>query len=205
MPGRNRFGSIIAVATLMVLSSAGPAYAHEGVELELVFPHDPLQTEFVDSFGDARSGGRRHHGTDLMAPKHTPVYAVAAGVVTTIKTGHLSGWWIAIEHTDGWESWYMHLNDDTPGTDDGRADPADVFAPGVEVGSLVAAGQLIGWVGDSGNAEGSSPHTHFELHHDGTVVNPYPLLADAFERALALVPIDVYLAGISVKLIDLVE
>lgn len=205
MPGRNRFGSIVATATLVVLVSAGPAHAHDDAEFALFFPQDPLQTHFFDSFGDARSGGRRHHGTDLMAPKHTPVYAVADGVVTTLKTGGLSGWWIAIEHAGGWESWYMHLNDDTPGTDDGRAEPGQVFAPGIEVGSRVVAGQLIGFVGDSGNAEGSGAHTHFELHHDGSVVNPYPYLAGAYERALAAVPIHTYLAMISAELVDIVE
>ena len=78
----------------------------------------------------------------------------------------------------------MHMNNDEHGTDNGRASLDQVYAPGVEVGVFVAAGQLIGYVGDSGNAEHSGSHTHFELRIDGRAVDPYPLLVEAHERAL---------------------
>jgi putative cell wall-binding protein len=84
---------------------------------------------------------------------------------------------MALRHDDGWESWYIHLNNDTPGTDDGQGWG---FAPGIESGVHVAEGQLIGWVGDSGNAEWAGSHLHFELHDTtGTPVNPYPHLVAA--------------------------
>ncbi|NIQ53493.1 MAG: peptidoglycan DD-metalloendopeptidase family protein, partial [Gammaproteobacteria bacterium] len=82
----------------------------------------------------------------------------------------------------GWESWYIHLNNDTPGTDDGRAGNGEIFGPGIEEGAFVRAGQVIGYVGDSGNAEGTHPHTHFELYQWGELVDPGPFLVDAFER-----------------------
>jgi hypothetical protein len=79
---------------------------------------------------------------------------------------------LALRHDDGWESWYIHLNNDTPGTDDGLGYG---IVDGLESGSHVTAGQLIGWVGDSGNAEWAGSHLHFELHDPaGTVVNPTP-------------------------------
>ena len=162
-------------------AEAGPV-----TQLALVFPQDAGVTRFDDTWGHARSGGRRHQGTDLMAPKHTPVYAVADGVVSIMRKSSLAGYWIGIEHAGGMESWYMHLNNDTPGTDNGRADLAEVYAPGVEVGSFVSAGQLIGYVGDSGNAESSGSHTHFELRVDGRAVDPYPVHAEAYERAHAV-------------------
>lgn len=155
-------------------------------QIALVFPQDAEVTHFDDTWGHARSGGRSHKGTDLMAPKLTAVYAVADGVVSIMRKSSLSGYWIGIEHAGGFESWYMHLNNDSPGTDDGRATLDHVYAPGIEIGSFVTAGQLIGYVGDSGNAEGSGSHTHFELRVDGHAVDPYPLLAAAHERALEI-------------------
>lgn len=152
-------------------------------DLSITFPQDPSVTHFDDTWGNRRSGGRRHKGTDLMAPKMSPVYAVADGIVTTMKRGGSAGWWIGIEHAGGLESWYMHLNNDSPGTDDGRADLSETYATGLSVGGFVTAGQLIGYVGDSGNAEGSGSHTHFELHVDGKAIDPYPLLVAAYERA----------------------
>jgi hypothetical protein len=76
----------------------------------------------------------------------------------------------------------MHLNNDLPGTDSGHADWSYTLAPGIAEGAQVEAGQLIGWVGDSGNAEWTGSHTHFELHHNGKAINPYPYLIRAWER-----------------------
>jgi murein DD-endopeptidase MepM/ murein hydrolase activator NlpD len=150
---------------------------------EIRFPQDPIATDFVDNFGAPRPGGRRHEGVDLNAAKLTEVYAFADGVVASITVGRSSGRHIAIEHAAGWETHYMHLNNDDPDTDDGEAAWDLTVAPGVEVGSRVVAGQLIAWVGDSGNAEDGA-HTHFELHIDGRVVNPYPYLAEAYRQDL---------------------
>jgi murein DD-endopeptidase MepM/ murein hydrolase activator NlpD len=173
----------LAAAALFV--PALPAVAQESGDITFVFPQDPLVTNFTSSFGDARSGGRAHQGNDLMAPKMTPIYAIAAGLVTIIRDGGRAGRWVAIEHLNGWESWYMHLNNDTPGTDDGQAGWHHTVPVGVVEGGRVAAGELIGWVGDSGNAEPSSPHTHFELHRNGGAIDPYPILREAHQSALA--------------------
>lgn len=149
--------------------------------IQLHFPQEPAVTEFTDSWGAARAG-HRHKGNDLMAPKMTEVYAVADGVVLWVRDRGSAGRYVAIDHGAGWESWYMHLNDDTPGTDDGAAPLS--LGVAVSPGDEVEAGDLIGWVGDSGNAEGSSSHNHFELHRNGSPIDPYPFLIDAYERAL---------------------
>ena len=60
--------------------------------------------------------------------------------------------------------------------------PYITIAPGVAVGSEVRKGQLIGWVGDSGNAESTTPHTHFELRKDNRAINPYGILQEAYDR-----------------------
>jgi hypothetical protein len=134
--------------------------------------------EWTDTFGAPRGSDRTHAGNDLMAPKMTEVIAVADGTVGWMHNeqgGNCCD--MALRHDDGWESWYIHLNNDTEGTDDGLGWG---FAPGIEPGVHVVAGQLIGYVGDSGNAEAAGSHLHFELHDpDGTVVNPYPHLVAA--------------------------
>jgi murein DD-endopeptidase MepM/ murein hydrolase activator NlpD len=158
--------------------------ARADTDLTLVFPQDPLLTYFSNSYGSPRPGGRHHQGIDLMAPKHSPVLAAGAGVVTIVSDGPRSGRYLVIEHAGDWSTWYMHLNNDDPGTDNGSADWSLTLAEGIEPGAVVRAGQLIGYVGDSGNAEGSGSHTHFELHRGERMVNPFQDLAAAFEVAL---------------------
>jgi hypothetical protein len=75
------------------------------------------------------------------------------------------------------------LNDDSPGTNDGSGGEETAFAEGLAKGSFVRSGQVIGFVGDSGNAE--VPHNHFEIHRDGTKVNPFPYLEAAWARKLS--------------------
>ena len=176
---------LVVLALVAVPAPQVPAQ-ESGAVLEIKFPQDPEATDFIDSWRHVRSGGRRHQGTDLMAPKMTPVYSVANGVVSVVTTSRLAGRYLGIDHGDGWSSYYMHLNNDMPGTDNGRAPWSMTVAPGIEVGATVRWGQLIGWSGDSGNAETSSPHTHFELHRHGKAVNPYPHLIRAFTREMEM-------------------
>lgn len=142
---------------------------------------------YVDSFGAPRSGGRSHEGQDLMGAKGTPLVAAVAGVVTRIRhdVSGLSGNSLTIRADDGWTYVYIHLNNDSPGTDDGLNPYQYAFAPGLVVGQRVAAGELVAYLGDSGNAESTTPHLHFEIHApDGVVVNAYASL-----RAAAVAPI----------------
>jgi hypothetical protein len=134
-----------------------------------------LGGETGSSFGAPREGGaRRHLGVDIFAPKLTPVVAVAGGTITELHAAGRECCWIKIRHDDGWYSVYVHLNNDTLGTDDGQG--AGV-RPGLAVGDRVVAGQVIGWLGDSGNAETASPHLHFELRtRSGVPIDPLPSL-----------------------------
>lgn len=152
-------------------------------QLNLVFPQDPETTWFLDTYGARRDTGRVHVGIDLHAPKGSPVYAVAPGVVMRVSISRRPGAYVAVDHGGGWSSWYMHLDTDDPGTDNGRGGYESAIASGIEVGSFVDAGALIGFVGDSGNAEGTVPHTHFELHRNGRPIDPYWLLVESHERA----------------------
>ena len=169
------------ILALFVAVMGAPMAAIASEPFQLTFPQEASVTEFTDSWGAARSG-HRHQGNDLMAPKMTEVYAAADGVVKWIRDRGSAGRYIVIDHGEGWETWYMHLNNDHPGTDDGAA-PMDLGVA-VEEGDEVEAGDLIGWVGDSGNAEGSSSHTHFELHRNGSPIDPHEYLMDAYRRAM---------------------
>jgi len=179
---------LMPFALAVVLGAALPMPAAVGDTLQppfdLVFPQEASATHFTSSFGDYRSGGRRHHGNDLLAPQMTEVYAAADGVVRYVGINRLSGRNVKIDHVGGWSTHYVHLNNDTPGTDDGDAPWTLTVAPGIEEGRRVQAGQLIGWVGDSGNAETTTSHTHFELRIDGQPIDPHQILLDAYERAL---------------------
>ncbi len=187
---------VLSVTTLL------PTTAHAGgPTFPVYFPQDPHVTTFSNDYGAPRHGARRHIGIDLMAPKMTPVYAFADGEVLKVASSIRAGRYLIIGHADGWETYYIHLNNDSPGTDDGMADWTLTVAPGVSTGAAIKGGQLIGWVGDSGNAESTMPHTHFELHHRGRPVNPHPILAAARDRALG-VPIGVPLDTVGLVYID---
>lgn len=109
---------------------------------------------FIDSWGYARSGGRRHKGVDMMASIGTPVAAPVAGTVT-LRSNRLGGRSFHLQGDDG--NYYYGTHMSAYG-ESGR----------------VAAGTIIGYVGDDGNAAGI-PHLHFEIHPGGgAAVNPYP-------------------------------
>lgn len=173
-----------ALAIFGVLFVASPVSAAPEPPFVLTFPQEPEPTLFSSTFGAGRSGGRSHTGNDLMAPKMTEVYAAADGLVTVIDTSRLAGRYMEIEHESAWSTRYIHLNNDDPGTDNGSADWSLTVAPGIVVGSLVEAGDLIAYVGDSGNAEWAGSHTHFEMVYEGRALDPYSLLEKAYARAI---------------------
>ena len=122
-------------------------------------------TGFANTWGAARSGGRRHQGTDVMAPCGARVVAVADGAVTRTMNNGNGGRMIYLRANNGDIFLYGHLQG---------------YAPGVGAGKRVAAGELLGSNGNSGNASGGPCHVHFEWHPGGgSPVNPYPLLAAA--------------------------
>lgn len=174
---------VLAALFVAGFPAARPARADSNPPFHVEFPQDSGVTHFSSTFGASRSGGRSHHGNDLMAPKLTPVYAAADGVISVIDTSSLGGRYVEIQHAAGWSTRYMHLNNDDPGTDNGSADWSLTIAPRLKVGSHVRAGQHIAFVGDSGNAEWTGSHTHFELAIDGGAVDPYPYLEDAYSLA----------------------
>lgn len=118
---------------------------------------------FTNSWGARRSGGRRHKGTDIMAPCGAPVFAVTNGVVTDMRSGGNGGIMLYLRAANGDTFFYAHLRK---------------YAPGIAPGTSVRTGQLIAYNGDTGNARGGPCHVHFEWHPGGgRAINPYSLLA----------------------------
>jgi murein DD-endopeptidase MepM/ murein hydrolase activator NlpD len=126
-----------------------------------------------DNFSEMRSGNRPHEALDIFAPRGTPVLAADEGVVRKLFTSVPGG--LTVYEFDSEERYcyyYAHL---------------DGYAPGLHEGQLLRKGDLIGYVGVTGNAPKNTPHLHFavsRLNSDkkwwtGTPINPYPLLAKA--------------------------
>jgi murein DD-endopeptidase MepM/ murein hydrolase activator NlpD len=131
---------------------------------------------FGDSFGGPRPTvqGGWHHGEDIFAAEGTPLLAVADGTLHTIGFNKLGGYRLWLRDSEGNEFYYAHLS---------------AYSPLAVEGRRVEAGDVIGFVGDTGDAYGGAPHLHFEIHpaamaglgYDG-VVAPYPILL-AWRRA----------------------
>jgi hypothetical protein len=192
-PLRSRIAAIVAAVSLLAPSLAGAQYYggrgwNQYPEItpsgppSIVFPVEGGAT-FSDDFGDPRSGGRTHEGNDLLAPKMKPIVAARGGrVVFAPFTQPSYGYILTIAGDDGYTYNYLHINNDTPGTDDGNGGPQYAYAPGIEEGVQVVQGQHIAWVGDSGNAESVGSHLHFEIRlPDDTPIDPYQYLLAALQ------------------------
>jgi len=126
---------------------------------------DRRVVSFRDTWGAPRSGGRRHRGTDVMAPFNVPVYAFTSGVVVRRSSSRLGGLGLYLRGDDGATYYYAHLNGYTSAASAGRR---------------VVAGEHLGFNGFTGNASRSAPHVHFERRPAGGAThNPYPYLVAA--------------------------
>lgn len=123
--------------------------------------------DLADTFADKRDSTRIHRAIDILAPTGTPVVATVGGRILRLHTSTLGGLTVYQSGpTGGWVFYYAHL---------------DGYAPGLGPGQTVAAGDTLGYVGETGNAP--IPHLHFAVwkvrpggQRGGRAVNPYPLL-----------------------------
>jgi murein DD-endopeptidase MepM/ murein hydrolase activator NlpD len=156
---------------------------------QIVFP--VLGTvQFSDDYGAPRPQGR-HEGIDILAPRHAYALAAEAGRVRFYTGSGRAGCMLYLDGKSGTTYYYIHLNNDLGAGNDNRGGCKSgvTFPKGLKTGQRVKAGQLIGFVGDSGDANGIHPHLHFELHpHGGRSTNPYPYLIAA-QRMLFYAPL----------------
>jgi hypothetical protein len=149
--------------------------------------------KFIDDFGAPRPGGT-HQGIDIMSIRHEPAVAFEAGRVE--KWPGSGGCMLVLNGRSGMVYWYIHLNNDLGPTNDnlGGCKNNVAYAPGLKSGQWVRRGQIVGFVGDSGDADGIQPHLHFEIHAPGgRRLNPYAYLKQAkrvlYPRPAAVDPI----------------
>ena len=128
-----------------------------GVTLDDLYPN----------FGDPRDGGSRsHEGFDMLAPLGTPVVSPTEAVVLRTGTGSSAGKYVYTANPGDETFVYMHL---------------DEIADGLESGDELNPGDVIGYVGDTGNASGGPAHLHFEIRENRTAVDPYPRITEEFD------------------------
>ena len=158
------------------------------------FPVDGV-VSWTDTYGACRDGcSRRHEGQDLLGYKLEKLVACVDGTVVGLKYD-TSGNSLYLQDSEGWHYGYLHINNDDPGTDDGHNLRQWAFAPDIVVGAKVRKGQFIAYMGDSGNAEATTPHCHFEIrkpadawYHGQAVNAKYSLDAATYGGTSVVVP-----------------
>lgn len=152
---------------------AAPAYSAPATDaVQLLIPVAGVSaSQLDDSFAEDRGSNRRHNALDILAARGTPVLAVADGTVAKLfnsKPGGLTVY--QFDSSEKFAYYYAHL---------------DRYAAGITTGSVLKQGDLVGYVGTSGNANPATPHLHFAIFElgpekqwwKGRPINPYPLLA----------------------------
>lgn len=124
---------------------------------------DVSKRQIADTWGAPRGTGRRHEGQDIFAPKGTPILSATNGYVYRIGENSLGGQTVSVISAGGRVYYYAHL---------------DAYAPGIEVGDPVTTRTVLGYVGTTGNAQGTPPHLHFGVYTMSGAINPLPLLTD---------------------------
>ena len=124
---------------------------------------DVTKRQIADTWGAPRGTGRRHEGQDIFAPRGTPILSATHGYVYKIGENNLGGQTVSVISKGGRVYYYAHL---------------DSYAPGLEVGDRVSTRTVLGYVGTTGNAQGTPPHLHFGVYTFTGAINPLPLLTD---------------------------
>jgi murein DD-endopeptidase MepM/ murein hydrolase activator NlpD len=169
-------------STASVAAAASAGIDTTASEAGLFIPVEGVRPgQLVDTFDEERAAGRRHDAIDIPAPRGTRVLSVADGTVAKLFTSVRGGLTVyAFDTTGTIVYYYAHL---------------DGYAPGLAEGAHLRRGELVGYVGSTGDANPEAPHLHFEIGVLGaqkhwwqsTAIDPYPVLAGEQTLAQAIV------------------
>lgn len=167
---RRLLGRPVATAQSALVSSTRSMESRESSGLLMVPVEGISRAQLHDTYNQSRSEGRTHHAIDIHAPRGTPVIAVVDGTIRKLHNGSRGGRAIYLMDDDGTTRYYYaHL---------------DGYAQGLYEGQRVERGEIIGYVGDTGNAAPGDYHLHFSVAildspsrwWEGENLNPYDLL-----------------------------
>ena len=174
----SRIFAIVAVMILLlVVTGLGGAIANsmlfyarvarlytQAPESKIAMPLENVSRRAVaDTWHAPRGTGRLHEGQDIFAPRGTPILSATNGYIFKVGENNLGGQTVSVIGSGGRIYYYAHL---------------DRYAPGLEVGNLVTPRTVLGYVGTTGNAQGTPPHLHFGIYTLNGAINPLPLLTD---------------------------
>jgi murein DD-endopeptidase MepM/ murein hydrolase activator NlpD len=124
---------------------------------------DVRKKEIADTWQAARGDGRKHEGQDIFAPRGTAILSATSGYVYNVGENNLGGQTVSVISKGGRVYYYAHL---------------DSYARGIKIGDRVTTRTVLGYVGTTGNAQGTPPHLHFGLYTPTGAINPLPMLTD---------------------------
>ena len=170
-------GIFVVVLLLLMVTGLGGVlanklvlYAHvarlsmQEPDTKLAMPlADVSKRQIADTWHAPRGTDRLHEGQDIFAPKGTPILSATNGYVYNIGENNLGGQTVSVIGAGGRVYYYAHL---------------DAYAPGLQIGDRVNTRTVLGYVGTTGNAQGTPPHLHFGIYTSSGAINPLPLLSD---------------------------
>ena len=165
--------AVFAVALLLFVVTASDKlvlYAHilklytQAPDTKLAMPLEDVRKQSIaDTWQAARGVGRKHEGQDIFAPKGTPILSATSGYIYNIGENNLGGQTVSVISKGGRIYYYAHL---------------DSYARGIQIGDRVTTRTVLGYVGVTGNAQGTPPHLHFGVYTSSGAINPLPMLTD---------------------------
>ena len=178
-----RFSKLFAVLAvgllLLVVTGASDRLVFYGRILKL-YTQDPdtrlampledvRKKAIADTWQAARGVGRKHEGQDIFAPRGTPILSATSGYIYNVGENNLGGQTVSVISKGGRLYYYAHL---------------DSYARGIQIGDRVTTRTVLGYVGSTGNAQGTPPHLHFGVYTSSGAINPLPMLTDRIPPAV---------------------